>query len=44
MRRRINQPAWKDGFHYRWVSRAKRLTLEVHVTRAIKLMDQRGWV
>lgn len=44
LRRRVSQPAWKDGFHYRWVSRAKRLTLEVNVTRAIKLMDQRGWV
>jgi hypothetical protein len=43
LRRYIQQPHWREGFHYRWITRTSRRTLEIHVARAVRLMEQWGW-
>jgi hypothetical protein len=43
LRRRLSRPAWCEGRHYRWVTRNKRITLEVNVPMAIRLMNRVGW-
>lgn len=43
LRRRISKVHWKDGLHYRWVTRQSRQTLEVNVAAVIKLMNAIGW-
>jgi predicted DNA-binding transcriptional regulator YafY len=43
LRRRIARGAWIQGVHYRWITRQSRRTLEVNVSRVIKLMEACGW-
>jgi hypothetical protein len=43
LRRRLSRDSWIEGFHYRWIVRSTRRTIEVHVPRAIELMEQQGW-
>jgi hypothetical protein len=43
LRRRTSKAHWRDGLHYRWVTRQSRRTLEVNVAQVIKLMNAIGW-
>jgi 3-deoxy-D-arabino-heptulosonate 7-phosphate (DAHP) synthase class II len=43
LRRRISRRSWREGLHYRWITRQTRQTLEINVPQAIKLMNTVGW-
>lgn len=43
LRRRLEQPHWIDGRHYRWVTRLSRRTLEINVPQVVRLLENRGW-
>lgn len=43
LRRRLSRPGWCEGRHYRWVTRKQRITLEINVPMAIRLMNRIGW-
>jgi hypothetical protein len=43
LRRRIQNPAWREGVHYRWTQRQTRATIEINVPAVVALMNAGGW-
>ena len=41
--RRIRQPHWVEGRHYRWISKGARKVLQFHCEAVGDLIRRRGW-
>lgn len=41
--RRIRQPHWIEGRHYRWISKGNRQVLQFHSEAVGDLIRRRGW-
>lgn len=43
LHRRIRARHWREGVHYRWVTKASRRVLQVHMPNVTRLLVREGW-
>lgn len=43
LHRRIQASHWREGVHYRWITKAQRRVIQVHMPNVTRLLVREGW-